>query len=720
MPTTIELPPQSIHGAQDRHNLPPFATWSGIFEHRVYTSHMQSGVLVFEIFEQADADKKAIDQQYAADQQSLKTSLDTQVQQLAGNLDNLLQHEVLERQDAATQQLLLQKSAALPAAQQTALQFFGESPLAKSAADYVRALSRPHGFANPRQTWLASYRAAHEAKLLAGAIDYLNIRTKALTVARKVAAHEVKQAEKLEKSIRTVDLLLAQMVLAKHEHQVSAARLQEHLDAFSRHEFETLTSEHLPLHGKALEDELAQLLQAHKANNKTHYNRNAHPMRLSIHYKVLETDLVFARSRNTPATSFEIGRGLVQASVQALAEHELARAETFRLHREYSTRVTAAITATNTELARLATLAGSEIPQRPYTYRLPLSATTQAQVITPAAASMAAFARGATALGVALQAARPLLVGPPRLVLEVASLLLFSFRLDHGDRYGISSPLKELLPDFKLQDVVERIGQHLELPIRLLSGMVGENSHVQVVPTNVDGVPSAVPVRQATWDGELGAYRFVTDGPGPITVLWTPETRPGDSSTTLPTEEQSNRLYPGIISVPSTPKLLTFPATADLHFSDYIVTFPADSGLEPVYIMFKNPRDHAGAGTGTGQTIPDWQRAAVSAAGAPIPTNIADQLRDRPFGNWGKMREAIWRAVAEDPELSKHFSKSNIQRMLDGAAPFVPASERVGRREVFELHHIHPIAEGGAVYDVDNLVVMTPKNHIAKHGKKSQ
>lgn len=715
--TTVELPAQSVHGAPDRHS----PTWIGTFDHQVYTSHMQGNLLVFEVFDQAEADKTVIDQQYAAKQQSLKANLDTQVQQLAGNLDNLLQHQVLERQSAATQQLLRQKSAALPALQQAALQFFGESALAKSAVDYVHALSRPHGFADPRQAWLDSYRAALEAKLLTGAVDYLNIRTKALSVARKFAANEVKQAQKLEKSIRTVDLLLAQMDLATHEHQLSAGRLQDHLEAFSRQKLEPQTQAHASLLAKALEDELAQLLQAHKANNTAFYNRNTYPIQLSARSKVLETDIRFAPARNTPPASLEVARGLVQTSTQALATHEQTRAQALRLHGEYSARVTAVISAANAELARLAALGGSETPQRPYTYRLPLSATTQAQVITPAAASMAAFAQVTTALGVALQAARPFLVGPPRVAVEVASLLLFSLRLDHGDRYGISSPLKELLPDFNLQDVVERVGQHLELPIRLLSGMVGENSHVQAVPTNVDGVPATVPVRQATWDGALGAYRFVSDGPGPITVIWTPETSPGDSSTTLPAEEQSNRLYPGIISVPSTPKLLTFPATDELHFSDYIVTFPADSGLEPVYIMFKDPRDYAGVATGNGQPVSGlWLGTAGTRAGAPIPAHIADQLRGRTFGNWDRMREALWKAVAADAGLSQQFILSNIQRMREGGAPRAASSGHNKSKKSFELHHVNEIAKGGAVYDIDNIVVMTPKQHAEIHSGKKE
>ncbi|WP_367834585.1 hypothetical protein [Pseudomonas lundensis] len=39
----------------------------------------------------------------------------------------------------------------------------------------------------------------------------------------------------------------------------------------------------------------------------------------------------------------------------------------------------------------------------------------------------------------------------------------------------------------------------------------------------------------------------------------------------------------------------------------------------------------------------------------------------------------------------------------------------MGGRKVHELHHIDRIADGGAVYDVDNLRANTPKNHIDLH-----
>ncbi|MGG2023387.1 hypothetical protein [Pseudomonas sp. AO-1] len=37
------------------------------------------------------------------------------------------------------------------------------------------------------------------------------------------------------------------------------------------------------------------------------------------------------------------------------------------------------------------------------------------------------------------------------------------------------------------------------------------------------------------------------------------------------------------------------------------------------------------------------------------------------------------------------------------------------KKAKYGLHHIEHIQHGGAVYDVDNLAVMTPKRHIEIH-----
>nr|WP_110973535.1 HNH endonuclease signature motif containing protein [Pseudomonas huaxiensis] len=82
------------------------------------------------------------------------------------------------------------------------------------------------------------------------------------------------------------------------------------------------------------------------------------------------------------------------------------------------------------------------------------------------------------------------------------------------------------------------------------------------------------------------------------------------------------------------------------------------------------------------------------------------------------MREAIWKAAAADSELSKNFPEISLDNMRKGKAPYA-SSGQVGKHLTLELHHIHPIAKGGAVYDLDNLAIMTPRAHQDAHKGKN-
>jgi hypothetical protein len=55
--------------------------------------------------------------------------------------------------------------------------------------------------------------------------------------------------------------------------------------------------------------------------------------------------------------------------------------------------------------------------------------------------------------------------------------------------------------------------------------------------------------------------------------------------------------------------------------------------------------------------------------------------------------------------------------MRNGSAPFTTPDGHAGERNKFEIHHIQLISKGGAVYDLDNLSIMTPKKHVELHKK---
>ncbi|WP_337999576.1 HNH endonuclease signature motif containing protein [Pseudomonas chlororaphis] len=93
-------------------------------------------------------------------------------------------------------------------------------------------------------------------------------------------------------------------------------------------------------------------------------------------------------------------------------------------------------------------------------------------------------------------------------------------------------------------------------------------------------------------------------------------------------------------------------------------------------------------------------------------------MRGKEFKNFRAFREALWKAVANDSKLVKDFNKFNAAGMYDGLSPFPPKTEQVGGREKYEIHHVIGVAQGGSVYDVDNIRITTPKLHINIHSKK--
>jgi len=213
---------------------------------------------------------------------------------------------------------------------------------------------------------------------------------------------------------------------------------------------------------------------------------------------------------------------------------------------------------------------------------------------------------------------------------------------------------------------------------------------------------------------EQGSQQVADFGDG-ITLIWTPAVDP--SSTTG---------IPPLEAAPQTPQIWIYPPSekADSiivnpiyppEYKDFILVFPADSGVQPLYIVM-NVRRTPGTVTGQGQdVIGIWLAGAGIGLGVPVPSQIADQLRGREFKDFDYFRQTFWELVAKDPELSQQFNERNLKGMLNGLAPVTPRAGHAGKRIAFELHHIELIKDGGAVYDTDNINVVTPRRHIDIH-----
>ncbi|NJJ59318.1 hypothetical protein HCF10_21830 [Pseudomonas grimontii] len=378
------------------------------------------------------------------------------------------------------------------------------------------------------------------------------------------------------------------------------------------------------------------------------------------------------------------------------------------------------------EQARLT--AANEAVRNANTFRAPGSASAAGSLFMTSAGTVTVVEAAALTLQAAIRAAISALGGVVAsvgagLVVGV-SALFYSSKLANGElseRYAFSTPVSDLIPDFE-QDLnsVAATGGTVDLAYRISSKTAADGrSEVFVVKTDGVTVPSKVRVVAARYDAAQKVYSATTADVPPRTLTWTPIVNPGNNSTTSPTEQPVPTVYTGATVTPVEGRIDAFPAVTEASFDDFITVFPADSGLPPIYTMFRDRREGAGVVTGVGQPVSgNWLGAASQGEGAPIPSQIADQLRGKEFKNFREFREAFWKAVANDPVLVRNFNNLNIAGMQDGLSPFPPKTEQVGGREKYEIHHVIGVGQKGAVYDIDNLRITTPRLHISIHSAK--
>ena len=221
-----------------------------------------------------------------------------------------------------------------------------------------------------------------------------------------------------------------------------------------------------------------------------------------------------------------------------------------------------------------------------------------------------------------------------------------------------------------------------------------------------------VPVIKAEPRGE----QLVADFGGGIEIIWTPAADP-NAVLGIPALEGVT-LQPAVWVYPPGEKadqILINPAYPP-DYQDAIIWFPSQPQIAPIYLSLSVRRGDPGVVTGVGEDVPGaWLDHARAGLGAPIPTSIADTLRGRKFSSFDSFRRAFWVAVSRDPNLSEQFSPKDLVRMRGGGAPRAREIDMVGKRQSHDIHHVEQISEGGEVYNVDNLRVNTPKNHIEVH-----
>ncbi|MDI4652541.1 MULTISPECIES: HNH endonuclease signature motif containing protein [Pseudoalteromonas] len=105
-----------------------------------------------------------------------------------------------------------------------------------------------------------------------------------------------------------------------------------------------------------------------------------------------------------------------------------------------------------------------------------------------------------------------------------------------------------------------------------------------------------------------------------------------------------------------------------------------------------------------------WLKGSHGSFGK-IPRQVGEKLSGKSFNTFSEFRSEFWKQVSKDSVLSKQFNKQNISRMKNGKAPFASETQHNGLNRTFQIHHKKPINQGGSVYSLDNLLVVSPKYH---------
>ena len=145
------------------------------------------------------------------------------------------------------------------------------------------------------------------------------------------------------------------------------------------------------------------------------------------------------------------------------------------------------------------------------------------------------------------------------------------------------------------------------------------------------------------------------------------------------------------------------------NIGDELTTQLLKSGED--FTVLTNARKLPGVSSGGGKNITGtWLRGTERNAGL-FPKSVADKLKGKTFTSFDDFRNQFWKAVADEQSLASQFDANSIQRMQGGLAPFTDVSQQIGGMKNYVLHHKTPINQGGAVYDMDNLYIVTPKYH---------
>jgi hypothetical protein len=677
---------------------------------------------------------RALEQEYQTRSSELPHTIEAELAatRYEGPTDPVPPLQSVVRELGVLNKLTQRKTAEFHSNTSTANAFYGGDPFNRHINEFMIKATKMEKWPGPNgiamQALNQSLRAAIEARLLSQTLQSLHQRTINLqhTLSAMQAAEQVRLAAKQE----------AQRVAAEQ------ARIQAEANAYV--EAQAKSKAQLQKLVQLEAQERARIAALSTALAEAEANAEAAAQHFAAEQARLQSDMEqrieqIQKQLQTERQSLEARRKVIDtATAMAQRQAQLAnlkiqqqkekQAQEHEHERQQARLAAEAETQRQLEQARLLaqwreeTEAQWQSPTFANVGSMAAFGPTVTGTLGTVGVSPATSLALRTALRAAVSAAIAALASVAAPVLVGFAALLAPSRLGSGDLFSVSVPLSELAPD-STADLYElaAVGGEIDLPMRLGSRTIGNSVEIVVVTTDGVTVPASVPVRFAHFDARKNVYvsgSTVSNGP---VITWTPLIDPQNPSTEFPLIDTDLPIYEGATVTPDTGRIDPFPELDRYGFGGFITVFPIDSGIPPTFTMFRDRRQDPGIASGAGQAVSgNWLGAASTGEGAPIPMQIADKFRGREFSSFKAFRRVFWKAVANDEFLIDQFTQLNKIDVRDGLSPSALPSEQVGGRKKFEIHHIKPISEGGAVYDIDNLRILTPKQHIETHSRKGE
>ncbi|KAE9640547.1 S-type pyocin domain-containing protein [Pseudomonas sp. PB106] len=574
---------------------------------------------------------------------------------LEGSTHALPPAESIIRELAVRNTVIQRKNLEFQQHTSIAQRFYGEDPLGKTAHQFLaRAATfdrhlRPNGPAFTQ--WRQSYRSAHEARLLTQTLAVLhqqqiNVQNwlnavQANNQTHAAAAETQRLAAERARIAAEQQRLRAVAEKARRDQEEIRVREQERLATLAKKQRRDAHLAHVA----------ADIARQNIEKETQERDRIA----------TLKAALVEAEFKaDAAAKEFVVEQNRLQAETQARIDAIQQQLETEKRSLEIRRKVIDTATSVARRQAQLATSniqqqnetepgqqpaetvvqLGTEGPgQDPHTPEfhqvypaLGAIASTQpslsfssASVRLAPATSKAILA--ALRVGVAtLTAIGTVLLSP--VVVGFAALVMPS-RLGNGERFALSVPLAELssVPPQTLRDIADRQGT-LEMPVGLGVRPLGSGTEVFVSTADNFHIRSSVLVLNAAYDLLNDVYEAVLPDSPTDFLTWTPINSPDNSSTESPMVDTDPPDYSGATIIPVEGRLDLNPILVE-GWERFIIVFPDDSGIAPLYVVFSNPYggvadgEHSGRSfnpeeTGLPVTRSDWAPAIIANNGVNI------------------------------------------------------------------------------------------------------